>query len=55
MKDTKIRLRKGKIVTVHELFKAKERFHTELARLPFEEKINILMKMRKIVELKGMS
>jgi len=55
MKDTKIRLRKGKIVTMCELFKAKEQFHSELSRLPFEEKINILMKMRKIVELKGIS
>ena len=40
---------------MHELFKAKEQFHAELARLPFEEKIKILMNMRKIVELKRMT
>lgn len=31
------------------LFKAKERFHQDSAALPFEEKIKILMEMRKIV------
>lgn len=54
MKNRKIELRKGKIVTMDELFKAKEKFHRELARLPFEEKIKILMNMRRIVELKKM-
>ncbi len=51
MKNTKIRLRRGKIITRRELFKAKERFHADLSRLPFEEKIRILTKMREIVEL----
>jgi hypothetical protein len=55
MQNLKIRIRKGKIVTMRELFKAKEQFHTELSRLPFEEKIKILTKMRKVVELKGIS
>lgn len=54
MENKKIKLRAGRIVTMSELFKAKEQFHTELARLPFEEKIKLLMKMREIVELKGM-
>ncbi len=51
----KLELRKGKLITLDELFKAKEQFHTELSRLPFEEKIKILMKMREIVELKRAS
>lgn len=53
MKNKKIVLRNGRISTMDELFKAKERFHRELSRLPFEEKIKILMDMRRIVELKG--
>ena len=55
MKNTKIKLRSRKIVTLDELFKAKEQFHRELAGLPFEEKIKILMNMRRIVELKRMA
>ena len=55
MKNTKIRIRKGKIVTLRELFKAKGHFHAELSQLPFEEKIKILMKMREVVELKEIS
>ncbi len=30
------------------LFKAKELFHKELAKLPFEEKIKILVQLQKI-------
>jgi hypothetical protein len=52
MKNKKIELRSGRVVTMDELFKAKGQFHTELSRLPFEEKIKILMNMRRIVELK---
>lgn len=55
MKNKKIELRSGRVVTMDELFKAKEQFHRELARLPFEEKIKILMNMRRIVELKKMA
>ncbi len=51
----KIKLKNGKIVTRSALFKAKERFHNDLSRLPFEEKIKILMKMRNIVRLKNIS
>lgn len=54
MKSKKIELRSGKVITVDKLFKAKEQFHRELSRLPFEEKIKILMSMRRIVELKRM-
>lgn len=52
MKNKKIELRNGRVITMNELFKAKEQFHKELSRLPFEEKIRILMSMRRIVELK---
>jgi hypothetical protein len=55
MKNEKIRVRNRKIITMRDLFSAKERFHKELSRLPFEEKIKILIKMREIVDLKGTS
>lgn len=51
----KIKLKNGKITTMRKLFKTKKQFHKELSKLPFEEKINILMKMWKIVELKRMA
>ena len=51
----KLELRRGKLITMNELFKSKEQFHANLSRLPFEEKIKILMKMRKIVVLKKAS
>ena len=52
VKNEKIKLKNGRIVTMGEFFKTKEQFHEELSRLPIEEKIKILMKMWKIVELK---
>ena len=55
MKNKKIELRKGRILAMSELFKAKERFHNELSKLPFEEKIKILMSMQRIIELKRIS
>ena len=33
---------------IKDLFKAKELFHKELAKLPFEEKIKILIHLQKI-------
>ena len=33
---------------IKDLFKAKELFHRELAKLPFEEKIKILVHLQKI-------
>jgi len=33
---------------IKDLFKAKELFHKELAKLPFEEKIKILVHLQKI-------
>ncbi len=53
MKNKKIELRKGKVVTRDELYKAKEQFHIELSKLPFEDKIGILKNMRKVVERKN--
>ena len=48
----KFETRRGNRITMGKLFKAKEQFHKALAKLPFEEKIKILMKMREIVKLK---
>ena len=55
MKNKKIELTSGKVITIDKLFKAKKQFHRELSRLPFEEKIKILMNMHRIVELKRMA
>jgi len=33
---------------IKDLFKAKELLHKELAKMPFEEKIKILVRLRKI-------
>ncbi len=35
---------------IEDLFKAKEEYHRELAKLPFEEKIKILVKLQKIAK-----
>jgi len=47
-----IEIRKDKRVTLDKIFRMKEKFHRESARLPFEKKIEILMRMWKIAELK---
>ena len=57
MKDSrsgkrKFETRRGNRITMDKLFKAKKQFHKESAKLPFEEKIKILMKMWEIVESK---
>jgi len=46
--DMKIIIKNGKIVTRSDLFKKKEDFHREQAKLPFEEKIKILVNLQKI-------
>ena len=49
-KDTmKIMLHDGEIVTRKELFARKEQFHKQQAKLPFREKIRILVRLQKIV------
>jgi len=40
--ELKIIMKDNKIITRKELFKRKEEFHKELAKLSFEEKIEIL-------------
>ncbi|MGB9877369.1 MAG: hypothetical protein ACPLPS_06335 [bacterium] len=53
-KQQKIILDKDKILTREEIFKGKERFHKEQAKLPFEEKIKILVELQKIARnIKG--
>lgn len=52
--EEKIIIDKNKIITRKELFEDKARFHKEQARLPFEEKIRILVELQKIAsKVKG--
>jgi|YelNatPaOPRAMG01_1025707.scaffolds.fasta_scaffold34764_5 hypothetical protein len=52
--EKKIIFDKDKILTREEIFEGKERFHQEQAKLPFEEKIKILVKLQKIARsIKG--
>lgn len=46
--EMKIVMADDRIITRKELFEKKEEFHKEQARLPFEEKIKILIRMKKI-------
>lgn len=48
-KNAKIVMGDNRIITRMELFKKKELFHKELAKIPFEEKIKILISLQKIV------
>lgn len=48
IKETKIIIKNDRIATRKELFKRKEKFHKEQAKLPFEEKIQILVKLQEI-------
>lgn len=47
--DIKISM-KGRIITRRDLFKKKEEFHREQAKLPFEEKIKIFVQLQKIAK-----
>ncbi len=47
--EIKIVMGDNRIITRKELFKRKEIFHKELAKIPFEEKIKILIYLQKIV------
>jgi len=50
----KIIINKNKIITREELFERKQQFHNEQAKLPFEDKIRILVKMQEITKnIKG--
>jgi hypothetical protein len=44
----KIVLQDGKVMTRKELFARKEKFHKQQAKLPFREKIQILIQLQKI-------
>ena len=44
----KILIRGNKIITRKKLFEKKEKFHREQAKLPFEEKIKILIRLQEI-------
>ena len=46
----KIVFNKKKILSQKELFKEKERFHKEMARLPFEEKIKYYSGFKKLLK-----
>jgi len=53
-KEKKIIIVENRAITRRELFERKEQFHKEQAKLPFEEKIKILVNMQKIVSgIKG--
>jgi len=47
--EIKIVMGDNRIITRKELFKRKEIFHKELAKIPFEEKIKMLIYLQKIV------
>jgi hypothetical protein len=46
----KIVTKGNRIITRKELFERKERFHKEQAKLPFEEKIRILVRLQEIAQ-----
>jgi len=46
----KILIRDNKIITRKKLFENKEKFHKEQAKLPFEEKIRILIRLQEIAK-----
>ena len=46
--DIKIVMGDDRIITRKELFERKEIFHKELAKIPFEEKIKMLIYLQKI-------
>lgn len=53
-KEIRIKIGKDRIVTREEIFRKKGEFHREQARLPFPEKIRILVELQKIARsIKG--
>jgi hypothetical protein len=47
-KEVKIKREDGRLITLEELFESKKKTRMELAKLPFEEKIKILVELQKI-------
>ncbi len=41
---------KGRIKTLEDLFESKARFHRDRAKLPFEEKIEIVVKLQRLAK-----
>lgn len=48
IEEIKMVINENKIITRKQLFEDKENFHKKQARLPFEEKIRILVKLQEI-------
>jgi len=46
--EIKIVMKGNRIITRKDLFRKKELFHKELAKMPFEEKMKILIHLQKI-------
>ena len=46
--EIRIIMKGNRIITRRDLFEKKELFHKELAKIPFEEKIKILVHLQKI-------
>lgn len=44
----KIRTSDGRLITREEFFRENEKFHEDRAKLPFEEKVKILVELQKI-------
>lgn len=51
-KKMRIVIEKGEVISRKQLFKDKEKFHNEQAKLPFEEKVKII-KLKVSKEYKG--
>jgi len=47
-KEMRIFMGEDKLISREKLFESKANFHREQARLPFEEKIKILVRLQKI-------
>jgi hypothetical protein len=48
--ETKIIMKGNKKITRKELFEKKELFHKQLAKMPFEQKIRMLVRLQEIAD-----
>lgn len=56
--NSKIMMSRKRMITRQELFEKKKEFHRKQARLPFEEKIRILIRLQRIassIKIKALS
>ncbi|MFN4227163.1 MAG: hypothetical protein ACK4F0_03365 [Candidatus Ratteibacteria bacterium] len=51
--DIKILIKENKVITLKELYREYEKTHAQQAKLPFEEKIKILVDLQKIANSWG--